>query len=176
MQHRRLPLVFQSDLKTTSLDVGRIVEEDGELNASMSELWESVRMAVSRVKVGSCVVRWKDDQRIQELKDLELIARRQRGEGVALLLCLLSVPQDDFSKINATSVMSVRGRSANSPQRRGKEFLLHRPVVVSLVEVGAKIVTLEVGENIFHQERLVCWLLQRRKPTVVVVRCEERGG
>ena len=63
--------------------------------------------------------------------------------------------QDDIAEIDATSVVSVRSRCADSPQRFRHEFFRQRAVEVSFPEIRTEIVPFKIGKNIVHDKSLV---------------------
>ena len=70
------------------------------------------------------------------------------GEGVSARLRLAAVPQDDLGEVDAAAVVAIGRRCPHAPQRRRQELLLHRAVVVALVEVRPEVVPLEIREDV----------------------------
>lgn len=70
------------------------------------------RVAVAGVEVRGRIVGREDDQRVQELNELELIAGRERGEGVTRRPGLAAVAQDHFPEVAAAPVVPVDTSSA----------------------------------------------------------------
>ena len=77
------------------------------------------------------------------------------------------MPQDHLTQIHAAAVVTVGRRRCHAPERLGHELTLERPIEVSLPEVRAEIVALEVGEDALHAETSLGRLAQRRQPRIV---------
>src|SRR3990167_7967408 len=62
------------------------------------------------------------------------------------------MPEDDLLQIDATSVVTIRSGTAHTPERLRHELRHERSIVLALVERRSKIVTLEIGKEVFHDE------------------------
>ena len=62
--------------------------------------------------------------------------------------------QNDVIQRYAAAIVTVGPGASGSPQRAGQELCLQRSIPVAFVEVRAEVVTLKVGEDIFHDERI----------------------
>jgi hypothetical protein len=70
------------------------------------------------------------------------------------------MPQDDVVKRDAPAIVSIRCGRADAPKRTREKCLLQRSIVIALVEVRSQLVTLEVREDVFHDETVLLRTLQ----------------
>lgn len=153
---------------STSLNIIRVVEKRGQVDAAMPELRVSLRVRIRRAQVRWSIVGRKQDQEVEKGDQPLLIGQRKQREPVSRRLSFPAVTPYHILKRRAAPVMPVRGCRSHSPERRREELPLKRAVIVDLMEVRTKVVTLEIGEYIPHDERAEPGPLQRRVSGAVV--------
>lgn len=145
----RRPFPFRS-----LFGIVRIVEEHGQLYASMPELGKPERVTVARIERGGSVVRGKDNERVKQREDAPLLFRRECCKSVARRLRFATMAQDDLRQIDTAPIMSVRRRGPHAPERSSQELRPHRSIEVPLVKIWPNIVAFKIGKDIFDEEGL----------------------
>src|SRR5262249_60268376 len=90
------------------LNIRRVIEEARQLDAAVTELRELCGAAVSRIQIGRRVIGWKDDQRIEEFDQRQLVKPRKARELIARFSRLAAVSQDHFHQIRTPPCLAVR--------------------------------------------------------------------
>src|SRR5262245_58371825 len=116
----------------------------------MATLGEMRVRRVPRVQVRGGVIRWKEDEALQGLKDPSLLYLGPGGELVAGLLGFTAMAQDDFAQVDAAPVVAIGGGRAHTPQRGCEKLPLEGAIIVQFVEGGTEVVALEVSEDVVH--------------------------
>src|SRR5262245_42194848 len=148
--------------------IRRIVEELRQLDAPVPELREAGRARIPRIEVGGRVVRWKQNERPQELQDRQALLGIEAIERIARPSGFAAVPQDDLRQVDAPTVVSECDLAPDAPESARQEFLPDGSVPVPLGERGPEVVALEVREDVVNEERLELRSLQSRKAAAVV--------
>jgi hypothetical protein len=63
---QRKPVLFRSLWSGVLFLLGRIVEQDGQLDAAVAKLWEEWRRTIPRIQIGGGIVRREEHQRIEK--------------------------------------------------------------------------------------------------------------
>src|SRR5262249_9252089 len=89
------------------------------------------------------------------------------GKGIARALRFSTVAQDDVGQRIATAIVPVGASSSYTPQGTSEELGLHGSIPIALVKIRAEVVTLKIGQNVFHYERIAQGKLQIRVAAAV---------
>src|SRR5206468_1304008 len=77
-------------------------------------------------------------------------------------------------QVDAATVVSVRRRRADAPERGGEEFRLYGAVVVALVKIRPEVVAFEIREDVSDHECAALGRLYGGHSGVVVSGVEQR--
>ena len=141
------PLFRWNNLSKALLRPGSL-EQGSQIDAAVTELWESHRIGVARIQVGGSAVGRKQDETSQKRDDIVLMPSGKPLESISRFLGFPAMPKDHFPQIDATPIVAVRGGGPDTPERFRHHFHLGSAIVVDLVKVGSQIMPLEVGKNI----------------------------
>src|SRR5215831_14326868 len=93
--------------------VARVIEEDGQFDATVTELWPARMRGIAGIQVRRSVIRRKKNQRLQKSQHGTPVLVRQSVECRRRPRGLASMTQNHFGEIDTPSVVPVRGSAAN---------------------------------------------------------------